>query len=119
MCTGHTAALVGGIHHVVVVERAEVGHLERGRSEDDVLVRAVAELSGDQREHRADALAARLVQVPARRVGDLVGHVQLVGQHAIDLEEAVGDGGFELAGPGPRECAVGEAQLARNPRARR
>ena len=68
---GHSAALVGGIHDVVVVQGAEVGHLESRRAVDDVLVRAVAELRGDEREHGTHALAARVVEVAARRVGEL------------------------------------------------
>ena len=102
---GHTAALVGGIHHVVVVQRAEVGHLERGRAVDDVVVRAVAELSGDQREHRADALAAGLVEVAARGVGELVGHAQLALERAIDARRGrPSTADASLRDRGPAKC---------------
>ena len=89
---GHAAALVGGIHHVVVVERAEVGHLERRGAVDDLVGRAVAELGGQQREHRAHALAAGVVEVAARGVGERVGDAQLALEARVDALEAGLDG---------------------------
>ncbi len=119
MGAGHAAALVCGIHHVVVVQRAEVGHLERRGTVDHVVGRAVAQLSGEQREHGAHALAAGLVEVAARRVGERVGDAQLALEGAVDALQARLDRGEEPAGPRPGEDAVGEAQLARDSRARR
>jgi hypothetical protein len=116
---GHPAALVGGIHHVVVVQRAEVGHLERGRAEDDVVVGSLAELSGDEGEHGAHALAARVVEVAAGGVGDLVGDAKFALEGGVDPGQPGLHGRGEPTGPRPRECAVGEAQLARDARARR
>ena len=70
---GHAATLVRGIHHVVVVERSEMGQLEGRGTVDDRVGRAVAELRGEEREHGPDPLAARLVEVAARGVGEGVG----------------------------------------------
>ncbi len=116
---GHAAALVCGIHHVVVVQRAEVGQLEGGGAVDDGVGRAVAELGGEEREHRAHALAAGVVEVAARGIGERIGDPQLVREAAVDALEAGLDHSEQLAGPWTREDAVGEAQLARESRVRR
>ena len=62
-------AHLGLVHDVVVVERGEVDQLHPGAGRDDLLAGAVAELRGEQRQQRAESLAARLDQV-AGRLGD-------------------------------------------------
>ena len=57
------------VHHVVVVERSEVGQLDHARGGDDALRVGVAGLRGEQDEQRAEPLAARLHQV-LRGLGD-------------------------------------------------
>jgi len=59
---------------------------------DDVIVRALAELGGQEREHRPHALAAGLIEVAAGRIGHGIGHSQLAGKVGIDPFEARLDG---------------------------
>ena len=51
------------VHHVVVEQRGQVGQLDRDRSRHEPAVPRIAELRGEQHEHRAEALAARVDQV--------------------------------------------------------
>ena len=64
------------------------------------------------------ALAAGFVQIPARRVGEHVGHAKLLGEARVDPLEALLDHLEELTRASAREDAFAEAQLARDPRAR-
>ena len=79
---------------------------------DDVVGVAVAELGGEQGEHRPHPLAAGLEQVAGGDVRDGVGEDQLGVETALDLLEAVVDGGEQLPGFRRGEDAVGLAQVA-------
>ena len=71
-CVGRDAAAaqLGLVHHVVVVERREVGQLDDARGGDDLGgVGSVTGLGGEQHQQRPEALAARLHQV-AGGLGD-------------------------------------------------
>ena len=58
---------VGLVHHVVVVERADVGQLDdAGRGEHVVGVGVGAGLGGEQHQQRAEPLAAGGQQVARR-----------------------------------------------------
>ena len=87
----HAAAALGVVHDVVVVERAEVGDLDRLGGGDHVVGDAGAELRGEQREHGAHALAARFEQVARRDIRDRVGEADLVEQARLDALDAVVD----------------------------
>ena len=109
----HPAADVGAVHDVVVVERSEVGHLERRGAGDHVVGGALAELGGEERQHRAHALAARLIEVAGGRVGEGVGDLQLAREGLLDAVEAVFDDPQQLAHAGAGQHALGQAQLGR------
>ncbi len=81
------AAQVRLVHHVVVVERREVGELDDARGGDDLVgVRAVAGLGGEQHEQRPEPLAAGRHQV-AGGLGDERGPAADVpGQRLLDHE---------------------------------
>ena len=81
-------------------------------------VMPVAELGGEQGEHRTDALATGLVQVAARRVGERVGDLQLVREGRLDALETLLDLREKLARARARENALGHAESARQSRAR-
>ena len=61
---GLPAADVGLVHHVVVVQRGEVGQLDRHRGRDHPRIARVTELRGQQYQDRPEPLAAGLDQVP-------------------------------------------------------
>ena len=75
------------VHDVVVIERGEMGDLQRRRRADDLVGRAVAELSGEQHEHGTHPLAAGFEQVAGRGVGEIVGEPHLAQQHLLDALE--------------------------------
>ena len=57
------------VHHVVVVQRREVGQFNDDRGRQHAGRRRVAELCGEQDQQRPEALATRNDEVP-RRFGD-------------------------------------------------
>jgi hypothetical protein len=107
------AALVGAVHDVVVVQRAEMGQLERRGDLDDLFRGALTELRGQDGEHRSHTLAAGLVEVAGGDVGELVGAAHLALELGLDAREARLDGGEEGARTQACEDAVTQAQLAR------
>ena len=68
LALGGTAAQRRLVHHVVVVERREVGQLDDDGRRHDARGARVAELGGEQHEQRAEPLAAGVDQV-ARGLG--------------------------------------------------
>ena len=67
-----TATQVGLVHHVVVVERGEVGQLDDAGRGEHALAAGVTGLGGQQHQQRPEPLAAGLHQVPGR-LGDETG----------------------------------------------
>jgi hypothetical protein len=106
----HAAAHLRFVHDVVVVERREVGDLDRLRRDEHILVCSRAELSGEQRQHRAHPLAAGIQQVTRRDVGDLVGEPHLLGELPLDDLETFLDVGDELPLLTRREQLLAEPQ---------
>ena len=70
--TRHPTPHHGVVHHVVVVQRGEMGDLQSLRGDDDTRGVAGAELRGEQRQRGADAFTARVEQVPAGDVSERV-----------------------------------------------
>ena len=106
------AAQLGLVHHVVVVERGEVGQLDDARRGDHVVdVGVLAGLGGQQHQQRPEPLAAGLHQV-AGRLGDEAGPAADVPrQRLLDLGQPVAAGAPRgpRRGPGKRgpDCCVG------------
>lgn len=115
---GYSAAAVGSVHDVVVVQRAEVRDLERLGHVDDLGGVAVAELCGEEREHGTDPLAAGLVQVAAGGVGQWIGDADVVCQSGLDELQPVFDGARDTSGGRTDEDAIAEAETARQSRTR-
>ena len=86
--------------HVVVVQRADVQDLDGLRRRHDVVRDPVAELRGEQREHRAHPLAAGREEVAPADVRDLVVEGDLLEDAGLD------------AARGPRRCGPPSAVLA-------
>jgi hypothetical protein len=104
---GGAAAKLGLVHHVVVVERRQVGQLGHHGAGDVARGVRIAVLRGDQRQQRTEALAARVHQV-ARGLGDerVVARHRLA-QRCLDIVETgpqlVGEVGVDVRQP-EREC---------------
>jgi hypothetical protein len=97
-----------------VIERTEVGEFERRGGLDDVLCDAVAEVCGQQSEHRTHALAAGIEQVPTCRVGEGIRNVKLTLEVRIDPIQPCFDTVDETARTRAREDPFRETQLARD-----
>ena len=70
---GGTATGGSGIHDVVVIQRRQVRQLHDNGGVKHLGPRGVAKVSGEQRERGAQSLAARVDEVPRRRVGEAIG----------------------------------------------
>ena len=114
----HPAAHVRAIHDVVVVQRTEVGHLERRGARDHVVGGALAELGGQQRQHGTHPLATGLVEVTGGRVGEGVRDLQLARERLLDAVETVFDDPQQLAHARSGQHTLGQAQLRREALAR-
>jgi hypothetical protein len=79
---------VGLVHDVVVVERGQVGQLDDHRCVEDPGSARVAELRGQQRQQRPEALAAGLDQV-ARRLGE----------HRVRADDDLAQAGLDVLQP--------------------
>jgi hypothetical protein len=108
---GDAATTVRVVHDVVVVERGEVGDLDGLGGRDHLVHRSVAELGGEDEEHRAHALAAGLEEVTAGGVGEVVGEAQFGGETRFNGVEPLLDGGEQTLRLGGREHPFGEPQL--------
>ena len=95
MRRGRTAADGRGVHDVVVVQRREVRQLDDDRGVAHLRPRRVAEVAGEQREHRPHPLATGLHEVPAGVVGQPVALVHRRGELLLHRREAVPDRGVE------------------------
>ena len=84
------AAQLGLVHHVVVVERRQVGQLDHARRGDHVLdVGVLAGLGGQQHEQRPEALAAGLHQVAGGLGHEAGAAADVPGQRLLDLGQPV------------------------------
>ena len=114
-------AKAGVIHDVVVVERGKVGDLDGLRGAAHQVVRAVAELAREERQHRSDPLASRLRQVARGGVGDLGGEAEVLEQadfnklelflHALRMA-AIGDAVEQPHGKGLGRRVAGDRHFA-------
>ncbi len=94
------------VHHVVVVQRREVGDLDRLRRLDDRGVVAGTELRRQERQHGTDALTARFQQIAAGDVGQPIRERHLLEQPGLDRIQTGLDVGRE-----PALVAGGEQRL--------
>ena len=109
----NAAAHLRLVHHVVVVERGEVSDLDRLSGGQHFGGVAVAELCGEQGEHRPHPLAAGLEQVAGRHIREVVGETHLGVQSFFDADEACVDRRSEVLVLAGREDAVAQADLTR------
>ena len=83
------AAQVGLVHHVVVVERADVGDLhDAGRGDHVVDARVVTGLGGQQHQQRPEPLAAGVEQVRGRLGDEREPALHVRVERLLDLLEA-------------------------------
>src|SRR5699024_27371 len=85
--TGGAAAHRGGVHHVVVVQRGQVGQLHGDGGGAHLVVDAAAQVAGEQHQHRADAFASGLEQVLGTGVDQPVGAASRLDETPLDLLE--------------------------------
>ena len=92
----------GLVHNVVVVERSKVRELDGCGRERDVSVESITELCGKDGERRAHALSARIQQVTARRIGNIIGESDVLGDFGFDHRNASLNGRSQ-----PLQCGHG------------
>lgn len=85
------APLVGLVHHVVVVQRGQVGQLDHDGRGNHSRGGRVAELGGERDEQRTEALAAGTKQVRGRLGHEGLVAVRGVGQLPLDLGDTRDD----------------------------
>ena len=56
----HTAAKVGIVHHIIVIQRRQVNEFDDLRGKQNVAAIGITQFGGQQCEERSDALATRL-----------------------------------------------------------
>ena len=113
---GDPAPLRRLVHDVVVVQGADVEDLDRLRRRHDVVGHAVAELRGEQREHRPHPLAARGEEVARAHVRDPVVERDLLQDPGLDALEALVDGARHRLVLAGGEQPLGQPQLRRQRR---
>ena len=96
LALSRAAAHLRLVHHVVVVQRRQVHQLDDGARDGDLPgVGFRAELRGQHREQRTEALAAGLEQMLNGLGHQLVGLAQLGGHQLLDARHPVADIGGE------------------------
>ena len=97
-----------------MVERREVGQLDDDRGRQHAGRGRVAELRGEQHQHRPEPLAARIDEVPRRLGDERVVALDRVAQQRLDRVDAGPDLGLE-GGIGDDERRAGLRSRRRPP----
>jgi hypothetical protein len=91
-----SASQVGLVHHVVVVERREVGQLHHERGGDDLRDLGVAELGREHHQERTEPLAPGVEQVTSSLVDEVDVRRDCLRELLLDVEQAGADPALEL-----------------------